>query len=391
MPGMRFRARLLRALGPTMGPVAPVEGLRAAGGGALGLALAAVLLAPHADLRLALAMIAPFGATAVLVFAVPNSPLAQPWSAVMGNTVSALVAVAVVRVVPEPVLAAALACGLAILAMALARALHPPGGAVALTVALNPDAIQAVGFRFVLAPVAVGTAALVLIAVAYARATGRRYPFRQPEAANPHGIADRPPSERLGLGADELRALLDEFRQSANVGVEDLARLIAGAEQRAAAQRLHGLTVAGIMSRDLVTVLPETPRAEVAAIFTERGFTSLPVVTREGEYHGLIFQIHLIRGDGDGSVPAAALMTTDLPGVSLGTPLGDLLPLLADGAVDAVPVLRAEMIVGIVTRTDLVAALARRLALETGGDLPSIPPQAAPDDRRGLTPPGPGA
>lgn len=365
MPGTGFRARLLQAFGPAMGPVALADGLRAAGGGAVGLALAAVLLAPHADLRLALAMIAPFGATAVLIFAVPNSPLAQPWSAVVGNTVSALVAVAVVRVVPVPALAAALACGLAILAMALARALHPPGGAVALTVALNPGAIDAVGFRFALAPVAVGTAALVLIAVAYARATGRRYPFRQPADANPHRTADRPPSERLGLGAGDLRALLDEFRQSANVGVEDLARLIAGAEQRAAAQRLQGLTVAGIMSRDLVTVLPDTPRDEVAALFVDWGFTSLPVVTRDGEYRGVIFQIHLIRG-GDATVPAEALMTTDLPAVSLGTPVGDLLPLLAEGTVDAVPVLRAEMIVGIVTRTDLVAALARRLALEEG-------------------------
>lgn len=46
MPGMRLRARLLHAFGPAMGPVALAEGLRAAGGGAVGLALAAVLLAP---------------------------------------------------------------------------------------------------------------------------------------------------------------------------------------------------------------------------------------------------------------------------------------------------------------------------------------------------------
>ena len=59
MPGTGFRARLLQAFGPAMGPVALADGLRAAGGGAVGLALAAVLLAPHADLRLALAMIAP--------------------------------------------------------------------------------------------------------------------------------------------------------------------------------------------------------------------------------------------------------------------------------------------------------------------------------------------
>ena len=70
-----------------------------------------------------------------------------------------------------------------------------------------------------------------------------------------------------------------------------------------------------------------------------------------------------------GGAPAGsggALVTAGLPAVSLGTPVGDLLRLLAEGTVDAVPVLRAGMIVGIVTRTDLVAALARRLALEEG-------------------------
>ena len=45
-------------------------------------------------------LIAPFGASAVLVYAVPNSPLAQPWSVVMGNTLSALVALAVITAFP---------------------------------------------------------------------------------------------------------------------------------------------------------------------------------------------------------------------------------------------------------------------------------------------------
>ncbi|KRS11120.1 hypothetical protein XM53_17875 [Roseovarius atlanticus] len=41
------------------------------------------------------------------------------------------------------------------------------------------------------------------------------------------------------------------------------------------------------------------------------------------------------------------------------TPVGVLLPMIADGDVDAAPVLEKGWIVGIVTRTDLIAALAR--------------------------------
>ena len=41
--------------------------------------------------------IAPMGASAVLLFAVPASPLAQPWSIVGGNVMAALVGVACVH------------------------------------------------------------------------------------------------------------------------------------------------------------------------------------------------------------------------------------------------------------------------------------------------------
>ena len=94
---------LARALGPAIGRGSAQEALRAALGAVVGLAVAGLfLLSPSADLRLGLAMIAPFGATSVLVFAVPNSPLAQPWSAVVGNGAAALVGLGACLWVPDP-------------------------------------------------------------------------------------------------------------------------------------------------------------------------------------------------------------------------------------------------------------------------------------------------
>jgi CBS domain-containing membrane protein len=46
--------------------------------------------------------VAPMGASAVLLFAVPASPLAQPWSIIGGNLVAATVGVACARWIPEP-------------------------------------------------------------------------------------------------------------------------------------------------------------------------------------------------------------------------------------------------------------------------------------------------
>ena len=82
---------LWQRLGPvTVRPAWP-ELLRYGLGAGLGLALAGLMVGltdhwfPHA-----LFLFAPLGASAVLVFAVPSSPLAQPWNCVVGNTVSAL-------------------------------------------------------------------------------------------------------------------------------------------------------------------------------------------------------------------------------------------------------------------------------------------------------------
>lgn len=73
-------------------------------------------------------LIAPMGASAVLLFAAPASPLAQPWSILVGNSVSALMGVISASWIPDLALASAVAVMLAIAAMFMTRSLHPPGG-----------------------------------------------------------------------------------------------------------------------------------------------------------------------------------------------------------------------------------------------------------------------
>lgn len=359
-----------------------MEAARAGLGALLGLGLTGLfLLSPGADLDLGLYLVAPFGATSVLLFAVPNSPLAQPWSAVVGNTVAALVGVAVCMAIADPALRIALAVGLAITATILCRAVHPPAGAVAMTAALNPEAIAKLGFWFALAPIAVGTCVLVIIATVYARITGRHYPFRQFDDPSNNQTEDKNPSERLGLSEEELAGILEHYQHSFNLGVEDLARLIGAAELQAATHVTAPLTAKDVMSSSLITVGPETALEEVADLFKRHRFTSLPVVGEDGKFLGVIFQMHLIRQAREDSlklkrgyfstfsrmldrnrkipVKAGDIMEVAGPRVTTSSPLGVLLPMMAIEDVDAVPVLDHGRIVGIVTRTDLIAALAR--------------------------------
>ncbi|MCO6187895.1 HPP family protein [Rhizobium sp. L1K21] len=356
--------------------------MRAGLGALVGLGLTGLfVLSPSVDLRLGLYLVAPFGATSVLLFAVPNSPLAQPWSAIVGNTVAALVGVAVCMFVSDPVLRIALSVGLAISATIVLRAVHPPAGAVAMTAAMSPDAIQHLGFWFALTPVAVGTAALVIVAIAYAKLTGRHYPLRQFDDPNHHGTKDAEPLERLGLSEAELTNILERYRQSFNLGVEDLARLIGAAELQAATHRTGPLTASDIMSRNLIAVKADTSLGEVADLFKRHRFTSLPVIGDGSKFLGVIFQMHLIsraredalrldRGfvsalkrlvdrNRDKPVMAGDIMSVTVPRAIATTPLHVLLPMMGDGEVDAVPILEYGKIIGIVTRTDLIAAMAR--------------------------------
>ncbi|WP_370372825.1 HPP family protein [Henriciella pelagia] len=376
---------ILKSLGPAVARVSAAEALRAGLGALIGLGLTGLfLLSPIVDLDLGLYLVAPFGASSVLLFAVPNSPLAQPWSAIVGNTVAALVGVAVCLLVTDPALRIALAVGLAITATILCRAVHPPAGAVAMTAAMSPDAIAHLGFWFALTPIGVGTVSLVLLATLYARLTGRHYPFRQFDDPSNHGTNDRNPTERLGLSEEALTGILERYRQSFNLGVEDLARLIGAAELQAATQSSGPLTAQDIMSRGLVTVAPETPLGEVADLFRRHRFTALPVVGADQSFLGVIFQMHLISqaredalrldrgfaaafrrlldGNRERPITAADVMSVAGPRATTDTPIAALLPMMSEGDTDAVPVLEYARIVGIVTRTDLIAALARSAA-----------------------------
>lgn len=348
--------RLLRGFGPAMPSPPWTEALRAAFGAALGLVVAGLVLSQAPTQPGAL--IAPFGATAFLIFAVPNSPLAQPWSAILGNTVAALTALFVVRIVHAPLPAAALAVGAAVLAMAVLRALHPPAGAVALLIALTADPMHPVDLWSALLPIVLGTVLLVIIGIGWNQLTGRAYPFRLPPPQGAHGTADPAADRRLALLPADLQSILDRLRLAPNLGAEDLGRALEAAEADATARHLGELTAADVMSRALITVLPDATESDVAATFLRHRFNTLPVRTDTGAYAGLIEDKALINAD-------SALTAADLASPAHTLPpdagLAALLPLLSDGHQQSVPILEGDQLVGIITRSDLVALLARKL------------------------------
>jgi len=119
-------------------------------------------------------LVAPFGASTVLLFGAPNSPLAQPRNLVFGNLLGAISAILCVFFLGTSPLASGIAVGLAIALGQAFRCLHPPAGAVALLgVLLKASPI------FILIPVFSGSLILLGIAFTFHRLQNREqsYPF----------------------------------------------------------------------------------------------------------------------------------------------------------------------------------------------------------------------
>lgn len=118
-------------------------------------------------------LMAPFGATCVILFALPDSPLAQPRNVIGGHLISSLVGLVISSSFGVHAWSLALAVGLSIAFMQWTKTIHPPAGA-------NPLLIMMTGapWTYLLFPVGIGAIVLVLAAWTYHRTQGRQYPQR---------------------------------------------------------------------------------------------------------------------------------------------------------------------------------------------------------------------
>ena len=162
-------------LGGDQPPVSWAERFRSCIGALVGLMLVITLAKVLGELvGVEEWLMASLGASALLVFVLPGSPMAQPWAVIAGNTISAVIGIAVIGLVKEPLLAMPIAASLAILGMFVMRCLHPPAAAVALIVVLG----HVTHFRYAFFPVMIDSILLVLAGAIYSNMTGKRYPNR---------------------------------------------------------------------------------------------------------------------------------------------------------------------------------------------------------------------
>jgi CBS-domain-containing membrane protein len=113
-----------------------------------------------------LMLVAPLGASAVLIYGAVKSPLAQPRNFVGGHLICALIGVASYQVFHSNLwFASAVAVSVAIAAMHVTKTVHPPGGATALIAVIGDKKIHDLGFFYAIMPIGVGALVLLIIAL----------------------------------------------------------------------------------------------------------------------------------------------------------------------------------------------------------------------------------
>ena len=119
------------------------------------------------------------GASAVLLFATPMSPLAQPVPVILAHSVGALVGVVAAQNIDNTAIAVGVAVGVTAGVIIRFGITHPPSGGTALSAVIGGDAITKLGYEFIWRPVLLNAVVLVILAVVVnAPFAWRRYPTR---------------------------------------------------------------------------------------------------------------------------------------------------------------------------------------------------------------------
>ena len=218
--------------------ISTAEKLVSTFGGMLGIFLIAYISYQFTGASGAALIVPSMGASAVLLFAVPHGRLSQPWPLIGGNLISALIGVTCYQLVPDPFLAASLAVGLAIGFMHILGCVHPPGGATALAAVIGGDAINGLGYGYVVTPIMLNVLVIFIIAIIF----NSFFPWRRYPAGAMMRFSDTPET-----GAQANNRLIDKsFIEQAiadmdlvvDLTTDDLQRLFNLTLQHAEKQQL---------------------------------------------------------------------------------------------------------------------------------------------------------
>ena len=373
-----MKTKLFPYFGQDQTNVSQEERFRAAGGAFVGLVFTMLIgrylggLAGGSDW-----VMASLGASALLAFVLPSSPMAQPWAIIGGNVISAVIGIACVNIVDNPLVSAPVAVGLSILGMFVLRCLHPPAAAVAMITSLGSIS----QFEYAVFPVLADSVLLVLAAVIYNNLTGKVYPY----FLNPKPLS----SPEEDSQSEEIDAVLTRYNQVIDINREDLAALIGQVEMRAYEYKLKDIKCSEIMTTEVRFLDVVTPLDAAWKTLRENHIKALPVIDRNRRVVGIVtledllkhadIDLHKnfgqlvkgvvlsgLKGIGNTLKPepdtVGQIMSKKVRVISESRNVMDLVGIFHSQGHHHLPVINSQQaLVGIITQSDFVAAIEKSL------------------------------
>ncbi len=211
---------IIRSFIPYIAKVPLSEKILSGLAGGIAISLLALALQYFPQSTYLLMLPASMAASALLLFAIPHSPLAQPWNLVGGHFISALAGWCSILCIHDPWLSAGVGVGAAIFLMHYLNCLHPPGAATTLLVVLNRVQFQTIGFPGLMDIVIINSICLLLLALIINNIIpGRKYPIRNIPQPLPK------PGLFISLEQQDLELALEQMGSVIDVSDEDLAQI----------------------------------------------------------------------------------------------------------------------------------------------------------------------
>lgn len=328
-------------------------------------------------------LVASMGASSVLLYAVPSSPLSQPWPFIGGNLISAFIGVFCALNIPEPALAAAAAVSLAIGGMHLTRSLHPPGGAIALGAVLGGQDVQALGYMFPIFPVLVNVLLMTIAALLLNNVVpGRHYPARKSTEEQDSG--DAWAGLGYGFSHEDLRAAVAAMDEFVDITEEQLDRLYRATVLQIRKRQLGEVRCEQVMSREVVTFHQDIPLSQAwsalqnnqnkAGVVMDNNERIAGIVTtadlakyfmnKISAYHSAELTESSDKNENDiahmQALPVGRVMSTPVTTINADDHIVDAIPVFVEKKIHHIPVVgKNNNLRGMITRTDLLVLLDR--------------------------------